>query len=196
MTKLGTNLKSEIEMSQRRLFAPPGGNGQRVPRRGDVFRREAVAIHFDSAERFYEQWPSPVCIISDGPYGVSGFPGDEHKTESLVEWYRPHVQAWSARSTAQTTLWFWGTELGWATVHPLLEAKGWEYRCCNVWDKGMSHVAGNANTQTLRKFPGCHRSVRTLYNESAVFVGRQAAQHAGLAAIRVAADRPAVAPGQ
>ena len=153
MTKLGTNLKSEIEMSQRRLFAPPGGNGQRVPRRGDVFRREAVAIHFDSAERFYEQWPSPVCIISDGPYGVSGFPGDEHKTESLVEWYRPHVQAWSARSTAQTTLWFWGTESGWATVHPLLEAKGWEYRCCNVWDKGLSHVAGNANTQTLRKFP-------------------------------------------
>jgi site-specific DNA-methyltransferase (adenine-specific) len=29
----------------------------------------------------------------------------------------------------------------------------WEYRCCYVWDKGLSHVAGNANTQTLRKFP-------------------------------------------
>ena len=41
----------------------------------------------------YDQWPSPTCIISDGPYGVSGFPGDEHKTDTLVEWYRPHVQA-------------------------------------------------------------------------------------------------------
>jgi len=34
-----------------------------------------------------------------------------------------------------------------------LADEGWEYRCCNIWDKGMSHVAGNANTQTLRKFP-------------------------------------------
>ncbi len=153
MSKLETNLKAEVGMSQRRLFTPARGNGRGVPRRGDVFRREDVAIHFDPAERLYEQWPAPVCIISDGPYGVSGFPGDEHETESLVEWYRPHVRAWSAQSTAQTTLWFWGTELGWATVHPLLESEGWEYRCCNVWDKGMSHVAGNANTQTLRKFP-------------------------------------------
>ena len=63
------------------------------------------------------------------------------------------MRAWSARATAETTLWFWGTELGWATVHSLLESEGWEYRCCNIWDKGMSHVAGNANTQTLRKFP-------------------------------------------
>src|SRR6266478_5760109 len=43
--------------------------------------------------------------------------------------------------------------VGWATVLPLLVKHGWEYRCCNLWDKGMSHVAGNANTQTLRKFP-------------------------------------------
>jgi site-specific DNA-methyltransferase (adenine-specific) len=120
---------------------------------GDVYRRDGVAIHFDRAEHLYAAWPSPICIISDGPYGVSGFPGDERKTEGLLAWYRPHVRAWSARVTPQTTLWFWGTELGWATVHPLLADEGWEYRCCNIWDKGMSHVAGNANTQTLRKFP-------------------------------------------
>jgi site-specific DNA-methyltransferase (adenine-specific) len=124
-----------------------------VPRLGDVYRRADVAIHFDRAERFYASWTPPTCIISDGPYGVSGFPGDEHRTEALVDWYRPHVQAWSSRATPQTTLWFWATELGWATVHPLLVAEGWEYRCCNIWDKGLSHVAGNANTQTLRKFP-------------------------------------------
>jgi site-specific DNA-methyltransferase (adenine-specific) len=61
--------------------------------------------------------------------------------------------AWSQYSTPQTTLWFWNSELGWATVHPLLAAAGWTYRCCHVWDKGMEHAAGNSNTQTLRKLP-------------------------------------------
>lgn len=123
------------------------------PIKGDVFRREDGAIYFDRAGKLYPEWPSPICIISDGPYGVSGFPGDERKWASLAEWYEPHIKAWSLRSTPETTLWFWNTEVGWATVHPLLAAQGWEYRCCSVWDKGMSHVAGNANTQTLRKFP-------------------------------------------
>lgn len=135
------------------LFAPQSGrNGDRA-RPGDVYRRENLAIHFDDAANWYEKWPPPVCIISDGPYGVSGFPGDERKAESLAEWYAPHIEAWSRRSTPETTLWFWNTEVGWASVHPLLVANGWEYRCCNIWDKGLSHVAGNANTQTLRKFP-------------------------------------------
>ncbi len=120
---------------------------------GDVFRRADAAIHFDRAERVYPSWPSPTCIISDGPYGVSGFPGDERQWAPLAGWYEPHIKAWSQAATPQTTLWFWNTEVGWATVHPLLVRHGWEYRCCNVWDKGMSHVAGNANTQTLRKFP-------------------------------------------
>jgi DNA methylase len=119
----------------------------------EVFRRDQVVIHFDRAERLYAQWPAPVCIISDGPYGVSGFPGDEHKWHPLAGWYEPHIKAWSDAATPQTTLWFWNTEVGWATVHPLLVQHGWEYRSCNIWDKGMSHVAGNANTQTLRKFP-------------------------------------------
>lgn len=117
------------------------------------YTRDRVSIYFDHAENLYASWPAPVCIISDGPYGVSGFPGDNHKAETLAEWYEPHVKAWSERSTPRTTLWFWNTELGWATVHPVLVAHGWEYRCCNVWDKGLGHVARNANTQTLRKFP-------------------------------------------
>ncbi|MDA8219606.1 MAG: DNA methyltransferase [Dehalococcoidales bacterium] len=126
---------------------------ERVPVFGDKFSRGLVSIHFDHAERLYADWPTPTCIISDGPYGVSGFPGDNHKAESLAGWYEPHIRAWSDRSTPQTTLWFWNTELGWATVHPVLVANGWEYRCCNIWDKGLGHVAGNANSKTLRKFP-------------------------------------------
>ncbi len=119
----------------------------------EVFCRGDATIHFAQAEQLYESWPTPTCIIADGPYGVSGFPGDETKWDSLADWYRPHIQAWTDAATPQTTLWFWNTEVGWATVHPLLVKNGWEYRSCNTWDKGMSHVAGNANTQTLRKFP-------------------------------------------
>ena len=119
----------------------------------DQYTRGEQSIHFDHAENLYADWPAPTCIVSDGPYGVSGFPGDSHKAGSLAEWYAPHIRAWSENSTPETTLWFWNTEVGWATVHPVLIANGWEYRCCNIWDKGLSHVAGNANTQTLRKFP-------------------------------------------
>ena len=112
-----------------------------------------MSIHFGPAENCYANWPTPTCIIADGPYGVGGFPGDAHSPASLPDWYEPHVKAWSARAIPETTLWFWNTEAGWAAVHPVLVAQGWEYRCCNIWDKGLGHIAGNANTRTLRKFP-------------------------------------------
>ena len=145
------------QISQGRLFSEAGVD-QPVPERGERQTRGQVSIHFDQAEKLYGDWPSPTCIISDGPYGVSGFPGDCHDAKSLHAWYEPHVKEWSKRSTAETTLWFWNTEVGWANVHPLLAAEGWEYRCCNIWDKGLGHVAGNANTQTLRN-SRCYRSL-------------------------------------
>ncbi|RIK77796.1 MAG: site-specific DNA-methyltransferase [Planctomycetota bacterium] len=138
---------------QRRFFDSRQKVDASKASRGDAFRRQNVAIHFDCAENLYHDWPAPTCIIADGPYGVNGFPGDERTPVSLAEWYEPHIRAWSRRATTETTLWFWNTEVGWANVHPVLVANGWEYRCCNIWDKGLGHVAGNANSQTLRKFP-------------------------------------------
>ncbi|RIK81283.1 MAG: site-specific DNA-methyltransferase [Planctomycetota bacterium] len=126
---------------------------RREPPAHEQFVRGLSTICFARSESLYTQWPSPVCIVSDGPYGVNGFPGDSPTFHTLAEWYEPHIKAWSQNSTPQTTLWFWNTEIGWASVHPILVANGWEYRCCNIWDKGLGHVAGNANTQTLRKFP-------------------------------------------
>lgn len=126
---------------------------QNQPTPGETYTRNRVSIHFDDVENCYQQWPTPICIVADGPYGIDGFPGDSHGVESLVERYTPHVKAWTKYSTPQTTLWFWNTEVGWATVHPLLIAQGWEYRACHIWDKGLGHIAGNANTRTLRKFP-------------------------------------------
>lgn len=103
--------------------------------------------------RAYDRWPTPATIISDGAYGVRGFHGDAVAPEGLADWYRPHIEAWSAAAHASTTLWFWNTEVGWATVHPVLVAHGWEYVELVTWDKGIGHVAGNVNGKTIRRFP-------------------------------------------
>ena len=135
-----------------------GGPGELLPNGGTTAApvrhvRADATIHLGPAEEHYASWPTPTCIIADGPYGVGGFPGDVHTPASLTDWYAPHIAAWSKWATPETTLWLWNTEVGWASLHPLLLANGWEYRCCHVWDKGLGHVAGNANTQTLRKYP-------------------------------------------
>lgn len=101
----------------------------------------------------YNEWPTPATIVSDGAYGVGGFPGDPRTGEGLRDWYAPHVEAWSRNASLATTLWFWNTEVGWANVHPLLVEQGWKYEFTNVWNKGVGHVAGNVNSLTIRRFP-------------------------------------------
>lgn len=118
-----------------------------------VFSHGGVQLHQGDALALYPTWPAPVCIISDGGYGVGGFPGDPMEPSGLRAWYEPHVKAWSSFATPMTTLWFWNTEVGWANVHPLLVEHGWEYVGCNIWDKGIAHVAGNVNSKTIRRFP-------------------------------------------
>ncbi|GAA0874201.1 MULTISPECIES: DNA methyltransferase [Bacteroidota] len=101
----------------------------------------------------YKSWDAPTVIISDGPYGIGGFPGDPKSAKNLGKVYEPFIKAWAESSTPNTTLWFWNTELGWANVHPVLEKYGWEFVNCHIWNKGKAHIAGNANTKTLRKLP-------------------------------------------
>lgn len=115
--------------------------------------REPYTLHRGNALRAYETWERPDTIISDGAYGVRGFHGDTVSAEELVDWYRPHVKAWDEAAKPGTALWFWNTEIGWATVHPLLVAHGWEYVQTVTWDKGISHVAGNVNGDTIRRLP-------------------------------------------
>lgn len=101
----------------------------------------------------YASWAAPQVIVSDGAYGILGFEGDTSDHLGVAEWYEPHIKAWSLRATAQTTLWFWNSEIGWAVTHPLLEKHGWRYINANVWDKGKAHIAGNVNTAKIRRFP-------------------------------------------
>ncbi len=112
-----------------------------------------IQIYNDDVMNLYEQWGSPIVIVCDGPYGVKGFKGDLYTPDGLDEWYEPHVAKWTEKATPQTTLWFWGIERGWVQVHPVLEKYGWEFRACNVWDKGIEHIAGNSNTKSLRQLP-------------------------------------------
>ena len=118
-----------------------------------VTSRGTAQIFLGDALELYPRWPRPTVIISDGPYGLGSYPGDPPTVEGLTGFYAPHVRAWSEYALPSTTLWFWNSELGWATVHPLLLRYGWEYRNCHIWNKGKAHVAGNANSKTLRKFP-------------------------------------------
>lgn len=101
----------------------------------------------------YSSWPTPNAIVSDGAYGVLGFEGDTSDHIGMPEWYEPHIAAWSRAATPATTLWFWNSEIGWATVHPVLERHGWRYVNANIWNKGKGHIAGNVNTSLIRRFP-------------------------------------------
>ena len=115
--------------------------------------RPPYTFHRGDVMHAYKDWDAPDTIISDGAYGVRGFHGDTTGAEGLVDWYRPHVTAWDRAAKPDSTLWFWNTELGWATVHPLLIEHGWEYVQTITWDKGVSHIAGNVNGRTIRRFP-------------------------------------------
>lgn len=110
-------------------------------------------LHRGDVSAAYESWPAPSVIVSDGAYGLGGFHGDPRVHDRLEDWYCRHVEAWSMRAKPWTTLWFWNSEIGWATVHPLLAAHGWEYVEAVVWNKGVAHVAGNVNGDTIRQFP-------------------------------------------
>lgn len=112
-----------------------------------------IEIYLGDFLQVSKNWKSPTVIVSDGPYGIGGFPGDPKTANNLGDIYRPFIEKWSSKSTPKTTLWFWNTELGWANVHSIFIENGWEYVNCHIWNKGLGHIAGNANTKTLRKFP-------------------------------------------
>ena len=119
----------------------------------ESYHRGGATLHQGDFLQASARWPAPTVIIADGPYGVGSFPGDPASPEALPDWYRPHIVRWSERALPETTLWLWNTEIGWASLHPLLAENGWEYRSCHIWDKGIGHIAGNANSKTLRRFP-------------------------------------------
>ena len=138
---------------------PPSTRGRRkaitletVPE-ADLYTNGLVQIHHGNSLEFYEAWPTPTVIVSDGGYGVLGFDGDTSDHLGLPAWYEQHIKAWASHATPQTTLWFWNSEIGWAAAHPVLEKHGFRYVNANVWNKTKAHIAGNVNTAKIRRFP-------------------------------------------
>lgn len=118
-----------------------------------VWSDDLISAQLGDSLTCYQQWDTPTVIVSDGGYGILGFEGDTSDHLTLAEWYEPHIAAWAQRATPSTTLWFWNSEIGWATVHPILEKYGWRYVNANIWNKGKAHIAGNVNTAKIRRFP-------------------------------------------
>lgn len=125
-----------------------------VPKSPAAFEAEGSAtVHHADAMTCYSKWPRPTVIVADGPYGLGKFPGEPNTADNLGEWYAPHVAEWSRHALPETTLWFWCSEVGWAEVHSVLKLHGWRYKAAHIWDKGIGHVAGNCNGDTIRGFP-------------------------------------------
>ena len=119
----------------------------------DKWADESISAYLGDSLDHYQEWETPTVIVSDGGYGVLGFEGDTSDHLCLPNWYEPHIAAWSQHATPTTTLWFWNSEIGWASVHPVLERYGWRYVNANIWNKGKGHIAGNVNTVKIRRFP-------------------------------------------
>lgn len=118
-----------------------------------TWSNSSVTLSLGNSSEYYDSWERPTVIVSDGGYGILGFEGDTSDHLDLPEWYEPHIKAWSTFALPNTTLWFWNSEIGWAVVHPILEKFGWRYVNCNIWNKGKGHIAGNVNTEKIRRFP-------------------------------------------
>lgn len=151
-------LNSSAVLPERKREAPSTVGRGRVVTRAEApseseWHNDLVNLYLGDGLQHYANWPTPTVIVSDGGYGVLGFDGDTSDHLGLPQWYEPHIAAWARHATPQTTLWFWNSEIGWAAVHPVLERYGWRYANANVWNKGKAHIAGNVNTQKIRRFP-------------------------------------------
>lgn len=116
-------------------------------------KKTDIVIEYGDSLRLCDRWDAPTVIVADGPYGLGSYPGDPETPEGLADFYRPFLKKWYELAVPSATLWFWNSEQGWANCHRVIEECGWEFRNCHIWDKGMSHVAGNCNTKTIRKYP-------------------------------------------
>ena len=125
------------------------------------------SIHEGRAEDAYSRWPAPDLIISDGAYGIGGFPGDPPTPTELPAWYSPHIEAWTEAARPTAVLCVWNTEIGCALLHHELAPRGWVHEVTIHWDKGMAHAAGNVNTATLRQLPVVTESCAVYHRPSA-----------------------------
>ena len=108
-------------------------------------------------------------IVSDGAYGIGGFPGDPRSVKALPEWYRPHLAEWDRLAAPSSSLYFWNSPEGCARMLVPIEAAGWTRNSRIVWHKG----GGQTDPETIRCWPEhyseeCHVYVRESVDISAL----------------------------
>ena len=119
-------------------------------------------------------------IVSDGAYGIGGFPGDPKSPKALADWYAPHLAAWDRLAAPSSSLYFWCTPEGCARMLPAVEAAGWRYYARIVWHKGMAALAGRLDSEAMRGW--------AVASEDCYFYVREAVDISALAAAEVTGD--------
>jgi hypothetical protein len=115
-------------------------------------RPGTIALEYGDVHDRLPGWPSPTCIILDGPPEGAGELEPPESPDPVSAAYSRLVAAFSARATSATTLWAWPAEDEWPWLHALLLSHGWEFRGLNVWHKGDGHVAGLRSAARPRRF--------------------------------------------
>ena len=112
-----------------------------------------LTAHHGDGLAIYPTLPadSYTLIVSDGAYGIGGFPGDPKSPKGLADWYRPHLEAWDRLAAPSASLYFWCTPEGCARMLPVVEEYGWTWRSRIVWDKGATKA--EIGRDTCRSWP-------------------------------------------
>lgn len=117
-------------------------------------------------------------IVSDGAYGIGGFPGDPKSPKALADWYAPHLEAWDRLAAPSSSLYFWCTPEGCARMLPHVDAAGWSLMSCLRWEKPSSAAWKGAE--------GMRRWMQD--SEDCYFYVREAVDISALAASEVTGD--------
>ena len=138
------------------------------------------ALHGEGAD-IYPTLPADEysLIVSDGAYGIGGFPGDPRSPKALADWYAPHMEAWDRLAAPSSSLYFWGTPEGCARMLPAVEAAGWTLNSQIRWYQGHSFIA-DMNYANVRGWVSS--------SEDCYFYVREAVDISAMAASEVTGD--------
>lgn len=152
-------------------------------------------LYAGKVQDVYAKWPAPDLIVADGATlsamnlsaALNTAPLSESASEpnaavasaggvggcaplsDFCTWYQPHIAAWAKAAKPSTSLWLWNTEIGWASLHPQLQAAGWEFVQLVVWNKGSSASAHLGHSRRS----GSYRSPAPVVTEVAALYRRQ-----------------------
>ena len=149
-------------------------------------KASTLTAHLGNAVNIYPTLePGYTLIVSDGAYGIGGFPGDPKSPKALADWYAPHLEAWDRLAAPSSSLYFWCTPEGCSRMLPHVEAAGWRLYSRIVWNKGMAVLAGRLDTAAIRGWPiaseDCYFYVREAVDISALAAQGVTTGHDGLA---------------